>query len=62
MIDDPTVEVSCDKCRFSERYGMTPLARQSWDLRDLERSLKRDGWKVDGDTHICESCQDDEGN
>lgn len=57
MINEPTVEVTCDKCGHNHAYSMTPLARQSWDLRDLDRQLKRDLWKVDGDTHICESCQ-----
>lgn len=60
MIGEPQVEVTCDKCSHNENYPMTPLVRQSYDMRDLEKQLVRDGWKVDGDTHICDSCQEDE--
>ncbi len=60
MIGDPSVEITCDKCSHNQGYSMTPLVRQSWDMRDLKKHLERDGWKVDGDTHICESCQEEE--
>jgi len=59
MRSDPFVRIECDRCGIYEYYDMTPLAQRSWDLRNLDRQLENDGWRISGDEHICHECQED---
>lgn len=59
MIGEPKVEITCDKCGHNEDYYLTPLARNSYDMRDLESELKRNLWLVEGESTICEACQEE---
>lgn len=56
---EPTIKIMCDSCSYEAEYEMCALVRNSYDLRYLPEQLKRDNWKVDGDSHICESCQEE---
>ena len=57
MILNPKVEVECDGCGYFESFGLTPLAREAWDGRDLGRQMEAYGWKTVGDDeHLCEEC------
>lgn len=56
---DASITVSCDKCGYEEQYGLCALAGRAWDDRHINGSLKRDGWRVDGDGDICASCVDE---
>jgi hypothetical protein len=57
MIHDPIIDVECDKCGSVEQFPMTALARNSWDERELRRSMERQGWRIDGeDKHACPDC------
>lgn len=39
---------------------MTALAqRGSYDTRDIEKRMKREGWQIDGDAHMCPDCVDE---
>lgn len=62
MIDEPQVEVTCDKCSHNERFSMTQLVQRGWDNRNLEAKLKKAGWELsnglDGET-ICSNCVED---
>jgi len=63
MILDPKVEVECDGCGHYEFFGLTPLAREAWDQRDLDRQLVAEGWKiVSEDEHLCYDCNMREKN
>lgn len=55
-IGDPYIPVECDKCGEVENFGMTSLARGSWDCRDLPRTMKHVHWTVDGDVTLCPEC------
>jgi len=54
---DPTVRVMCDKCEEEEEFEMTVLARGNFDMRDLDKSLLRMGWRIVGDQHFCPDCE-----
>jgi hypothetical protein len=56
MRGEPKISIICDKCGESEEFELTALARSAYDLRDLERQLKRAGWVVCGDLDICPEC------
>ena len=66
MINDPTVEVTCDgeHCResvlISPEYTYRSYSENSgsYDTSDeaIERKLEREGWTVDDGKHFCESC------
>lgn len=63
MVDEPMVNVTCDRCGYTQDYELTALCDRSWDMRDLEKKLLKDGWrltcKLEGET-ICDGCVDDE--
>ena len=64
MIGDPEIAVNCDNegCGEVDYYGMTPLARGSFDDRNLMSELESDGWIVDEDanlTYCCEECKEE---
>ena len=57
MINDPKIYVDCDYCCEGEEFDMTPLAKGAFDDRDLEDTLKRLGWIIEGDlTFCCKEC------
>lgn len=64
MISDPIVTVECDRCGETEEFHLTPLAKSgSWDDRNVEKTLSRWGWRIDGpDTHICPDCAKEESD
>ena len=62
MIDEPYINVICDKCNDAEPFDMTALAGHCWDNRNLTAKLKRAGWKEDGDIHTCPDCIEEEEN
>lgn len=53
MIGDPKIYVDCDYCGSGEELDMTPLARGAWDDRDLEDTLTKLGWIIQGDYTFC---------
>lgn len=66
MRSDPTITVTCDWCLKAGSHGymsaaniqvgMTPLARGSYDERNLEAAIVRERWAVQGGEDICEDC------
>lgn len=57
MIGEPKIFVMCDECEEDFEFSMTALVRHSWDCRNLERNMLRDGWLIEGeDRHICPDC------
>lgn len=59
-ISDGYVNVECDRCHEEEQMEMTALAqRGSYDMRNIEARMKRDGWRIEGDTHTCPDCVDE---
>lgn len=61
MVNDPTITVTCDKCGCEEELELTSLAGGGWDSRDVNRQLKRRGWRGTEDTKtICPDCLEDE--
>lgn len=59
MLSDAYVTVSCDKCHHSENYELTSLAGGGWDERNVEGELRRNGWRIDGYQHFCETCNEE---
>ena len=58
MIYDPQVEVTCDNCGESIYIGLTPLAKNSYDERNVSSSLESFGWVIENDMHFCcEECR-----
>lgn len=56
-ISDAYVNVMCDNCGYEEAYQMTALAHYgSYDMRNIEAQIKRDGWLGDGTAHLCSGC------
>lgn len=54
---DAYITVTCDKCDDETEIQLAALAHQgSWDERDVDKRLKRYGWKKDGDQDICRDC------
>lgn len=55
---DPVIRACCDRClEDSDEIGLTPLARSgSYDERNVENTLRRMGWTIDGDKTICPDC------
>lgn len=58
MRSDPLVTVTCDRCQDCEQVGLTALARNSYDERNLEGDLRRMGWTTNGDRDLCEECSE----
>lgn len=60
-ISDAYVDVTCDECLYvQERESLTALARAGeWDERYIEARLKRDGWTVEDDRHLCPECTEE---
>jgi RNase P subunit RPR2 len=56
MISDAHVTVTCDRCGYTEEYDLTATAGGGWDDRYMTDRLERDGWRVEGGSHICEDC------
>lgn len=57
MIGDPFIRVWCDECKGEEEVSMTPLARGSWDARNVPQTLRSMGWTVGVDDRlICPDC------
>lgn len=58
MRGDPIIRVECNGgCGTEEEFGMTPLARGSFDDRNLEADLRAARWTVVGeDEEYCEDC------
>jgi len=55
MLSDPVVTVECDTCGDAREMGLTITAR-GWDDRDCERTIRKWGWRVEGDVHTCPEC------
>lgn len=63
MINDPTITATCDKCHMdTEPMEMCSLAGGGWDQRHIKRQLERSGWKVKGDTTLCEECAEEDAD
>ena len=59
MICEPRISVICDQCDEEyDDYGLTGLAGGGWDDRNIEPTLKREGWLVEDGRHICPECVD----
>ena len=60
MISIPCVLVTCDNCSEFRSYELNQLeyGSKGWIDIGLDNELSGDGWKVDGDNHICELCQE----
>lgn len=62
MRSDAYIRVSCDKCEdpdMDEEVELTALACGGYDERNVDASLKRNGWKKDGERDICPNCAED---
>jgi hypothetical protein len=46
-INNPRILVICDLCPTEAEYGLTPLAGNGWDDRNLEQAMAKDGWTED---------------
>ena len=58
---EPQVEVFCDgpdNCQASEMFGLTPIARGGYDERHLKHQIEALGWLVQGDSHYCVDCRE----
>ena len=58
---EPQVEVFCDgpdNCPASEMCSLTPLAQGGYDERYLKSTIESRGWLVQGDSHYCEDCRE----
>lgn len=62
MRSDAYINVTCDKCGHNNEYSLCSLAGGGWDAREINGKLRRDNWRTDGETDICESCVEDEAN
>ena len=62
MIFDPAIEVACDRCGETEWFGLTLLARHSWDTRHLAHTMLHAGWTTTDDEHLCPDCTDEQAN
>ena len=56
MISDAYVEVTCDGCNTVEIVQLTAIACRGWDERNVPDYLRRIGWTVNGDEHLCDEC------
>lgn len=61
MLEDPTVLVICDGdnsdvCDQEIQVRLTPLARGSYDERDVEADLEMSGWRIEDGKHLCPNC------
>lgn len=57
---DPFIVVICDQCESEEiEVGLTSLAGNAWDERDVNGKLKRAGWSVDGGKDLCADCAEE---
>ena len=57
MILDPTIRAMCDRCKVdSDEMEMTALAGGGYDERNVAGTLKRWGWRVEGDRTVCPEC------
>lgn len=61
MLGDPVVYAECDNCGEEEGFGLTSLARNSWDMRNFPACLRSRGWIVAGDDehYCCEQCAEE---
>ena len=60
-INEPSITATCDTCgEQSEPMEMCALAGGGWDERDIKRSLKRQRWRVEGESTTCENCVENE--
>ena len=57
-LSDPTVSISCDvpDCTYSESFMLTAIARNSFDMRDVDSEARSAGWLVEGGIHTCPNC------
>ena len=44
--------VCCNECGFSDIDGIT----DSDTRKSIEARLKKEGWKIKGNVHICDKC------
>lgn len=60
-VSHPTVEVHCDEkdCQCVETIELTSIARNGFDLRNLEDEIESRGWKVDSYRYICDCHSED---
>lgn len=58
MILDPTVLICCDKCSVTEEAPMVPFA-DGWKPGNIAVYLMSIGWRIVGETHICEECSEE---
>lgn len=58
MRTDPAITVICDECNDDMEVGLTALARGSYDERDVDAKLEREGWTKDGDRDLCSDCSE----
>jgi hypothetical protein len=62
MIGEALIHAECDKCGYvTDPMNLTSLAGGGWDARNIPAKLKREGWKVEGDTTICPECVGETG-
>lgn len=52
----PEVVVMCDGCGYEDAFPLTALARGSYDERNLDGSLEREGWLVEDGRDYCPDC------
>ena len=57
MICEPRISVMCDQCEEDfDDYELTALAGGGWDDRNLEPTLRSEGWRVEDGRHVCPDC------
>jgi hypothetical protein len=56
-VTDAYVRVMCDECEDEEiEVGLTSIARNGWDERDVAGAVQDRGWEVDGTKHVGPNC------
>jgi hypothetical protein len=50
---NPFIIVTCDCCGDTVEVSLTPLARESYDERDVEAHLEGVGWIPEPDEDFC---------
>jgi hypothetical protein len=58
MIGEPIVTVTCDQCGTADEFGLTALARGSYDERSLPDDMRAAGWVFDDSDSLTYCCQD----
>lgn len=59
MLGEPILPVTCDDCGEETDCGLTGIARGGYDERNVEASLKGQGWLVKDGKHYCWNCRED---